>query len=118
MAAITVDLSFMPRGLRERVRSQLADENMAKLAIAKANQARLAQLYRSAAGPGTTKNGFGPMAMVIDPYFRSYFSRVCDAREMVWDDPEFHEWLKRRGEWFHVPETGTRIQVGFTKKVA
>jgi len=114
MAAITVDLSFMPRDVRERLRRQLSDANVAKLAIAKANQARLASLYRNAVAPGTTGK-IGPLDMVIDPYFVSYFSRTCDAKEMVWDDPEFAEWLKRRGEWFAVPQAPTKVQVGYRK---
>jgi len=112
MAALTVDLSFMPRDVRERLRRQLSDDNAAKLAVARANQARLASLYRGAVGPGTT-NKIGPLSMVFDPYFVSFFSRTCDAKEMVWDDPEFHEWLKRQGDWFHVPEAPTKIQVGY-----
>jgi len=113
MAVLTQDLTWMPRDARERFRASLADRDAAKLAVAKANQARLAQLYRGAVGPGTTKNGFGPLAMAIDPYFVSYFSRTCQAKELVWDDPEFHQWLKTRGEWFHVPEAPTKIQVGY-----
>lgn len=113
MAALTVDVSALPKTTRETLLRTLSDRNAAKLAIAKANQAKLAQLYRNAVGPGTTKRGIGPLSMVFDPYFVSYFSRVCDAKEMVWDDPEFHEWLKRHGEWFHVPEAPTKVQVGY-----
>lgn len=113
MAALTVDLTRLPLHTREAIRRSLSDKNAAKLAIARANQARLAQLYRNAVGPGTTKPGIGPIDTAIDPYFVSYFSRVCEAREMVWDDPEFLEWLKKNEPAVRVPHAPTKIQVGY-----
>jgi len=115
MAAFTVDISRLPQSTREMLRRTLSDENVAKLAIAKANQARLAKLYKGAVGPGTTKPGIGPITHAIDPYFVSYFSRVCDAREMVWEDPEFIRWLGRQDDSFSVPEAPTKLQVGYRK---
>lgn len=113
MAAITVDLSRMPLRTREILRQTLSDRNAAKLAIAQANQARLAQLYRSAAGPGVSKPRFGPIDMAIDPYLAEYFSRTCADRELVWNDPEFIEWIKKNDERMAVPHSPTKIQVGY-----
>lgn len=112
MAAITIDLTRFPQETRERIRKSLGDANKAKLAIALTNQKRLAKLYSQAAVPGGAGK-LGPLDMVIDPYLVAYFSRVCEAREMVHNDPEFRVWLRK-----NVPETvvkhGTqRVQVGY-----
>lgn len=112
MAKLTVDLTRLPLATREAIRSSLGDKNKAKLAIAKANQLRLAKLYREGVGPGQSPK-IGPLDSVIDPYFLSYFSRTCDAKEMVWDDPEFIAWLKKQDPAFAVPHTTTKTQVGF-----
>lgn len=109
---LTADLSNLPLAQRQSVLAKLKDEDAAQLALAKIRQAKVAKLYRDAVGPGTTKNGIGPVSMAIDPYFASYFRRLHG--ETIFQDEEFVEYLKRRGEWFHVPEKGTRIQVGFT----
>lgn len=114
MAALTVDLTRLPQSTRETIRRTLGDKNAAKLAIARANQARLAQLYRQAVGPGMSPR-IGPLDTVIDPYLVSYFSRVCDAKEMVWDDPEFVAWLKKNEPAVVVPHATTKIQVGYRK---
>lgn len=94
MAVITHDLSRLPLRTREQIRSSLGDANRAKLAIALANQQRLAQMYQGASETGAVGR-LGPLDMVVDPYLQAYFSRVCDARELVWDDPEFIAWLKK-----------------------
>ena len=111
MAAITVDLTHLPLETRRGVLSKLADEEAAQLALAKVEQARIAQMYRNAVGPGTTKNGIGPVSLAMSPWFVSYFRRLHGDKIM--QDPQFIEFLKRRGEWFHVPETATKIQVGY-----
>ncbi len=110
MAAITVDLTRLPLRTREALRSTLGDANRAKLAIALANQKRLAALYASrpgADGAGT----LGPLDTVIDPYLEAYFSRVCEAREMVWNDPEFIAWLKKNEPAVAVRHGKQRTQV-------
>lgn len=112
MAALTVDLTRLPQSTREILRKSLSDRNAAKLAIARANQARLASLYRQAMQPGTAPK-MGPLDTVIDPYFVSYFSRTCEAKEMVWEDPEFIEWLKKHEPATAVPHTTSKIQVGY-----
>jgi len=112
MAALTVDLTRLPQSTREAIRRSLGDKNVAKLAIAKANQMRLAKLYRQGVGPGQGPT-IGPLDTVIDPYLQSYFSRTCDAREMVWDDPEFIAWLKKNEPDMAVPHQTTKTQVGY-----
>jgi hypothetical protein len=107
---LTADLSQFPREVVNRVVRKLRDEDAAEMDLAKARQAKIAQLYRNAVGPGTTKDGIGPISLAIDPYFVSYFRRLHG--ESVFQDDDFIRFLKKRGEWFHVPETGTRIQVG------
>jgi hypothetical protein len=102
----------MPKETRERLLRSLSDKNAAKLATAKVNQVKLNQLYNAAAVPGATKPGFGPLQMVIDPYLAQYFSRTCEAREMVWEDPEFSRWLLKNGPEFRVREAPTKVQVG------
>lgn len=114
MAALTVDLSRLPQSTRETIRRSLGDKNAAKLAIARANQARLANVYRQAVAPGNGSR-IGPLDTVVDPYLVSYFSRVCEAKEMVWDDPEFIAWLKKNEPATAVPHATTRIQVGYRK---
>lgn len=114
MAAITVDLTRLPLSTRETIRRSLGDQNAAKMAIALANQKRLASLYRQGLGPGTSPR-IGPLDTVIDPYLVSYFSRVTDAKELVWDDPEFIAWLKKNEPAVAVPHTTTKIQVGYRK---
>lgn len=109
---LTADLSQLPLSVRQSVVDRLRDENAAQLAMAKVRQAKAAQLYRDAVGPGTTKNGIGPVSMIVDPYFVSLFRRQYG--EQIFSDPDFVEYLKKRGEWFHVPEAGTRIQSGYT----
>ena len=109
---LTADLTHLPLSTRQQVLQRLTDDDAAQLALAKVRQAKVAQLYRDAAGPGTTKEGIGPVSLAIDPYFASYFRRAHG--EQIFADPEFIEYLKRRGEWFHVPETGTKVQVGYT----
>ena len=52
------------------------------------------------------------MSLAIHPYFVSYFRRQYGDR--IFQDKEFTEYLKKRGEWFHVPETATKIQVGYS----
>jgi hypothetical protein len=61
---------------------------------------------------GTTKQGIGPVGLAIDPYWVSYFRRMYGDK--IFQDDQFVEFLKKRGEWFHVPETGTKIQVGYS----
>ena len=109
---LTADLSNLPLSQRQSVLAKLKDEDAAQLALAKIRQAKVAQIYRDAVSTGTTKNGIGPVSMAIDPYFASYFRRLHG--ESIFQDADFVEYLKRRGEWFHVPEKGTRIQVGYT----
>jgi len=113
MAAITSDLSQLPKDVRERIRSTLSDRYMAKIAIAKLRQAKLHQIYNAAAVPGVTHKDFGPCTMVIDPMLEWHFSRVCDAKELVWNDPEFIKWLKKKGPEFFVREAPTKVQVGY-----
>lgn len=108
----TADISQLPLDVRRRIVAKIGDENAAQLELAKVRQAKIAQLYRSAVGPGTTKDGFGPVSMAIDPYLASLFRRMYG--DDILSDPEFIAYLKRNGEWFHVPETGTRIQSGYT----
>lgn len=107
---LTADLSRFPREVVERVVRKLRDDDAAELDLAKARQAKIAKFYRDAVKPGTTKDGIGPISMAIDPYFASYFRRLHGER--IFADEEFVRWLKRRGEVFHVPEAGTRVQVG------
>jgi hypothetical protein len=109
---LTADLSNLPLSQRQSVLSKLRDDDAAQMALAKIRQAKVAQLYRNSVGPGSTKEGIGPISMAIDPYFASYFRRLHG--ESIFQDDQFVEYLKRRGEWFHVPEAGTRIQVGYT----
>lgn len=108
----TADLTQLPLQSRQRIKDILHSEDAAKLALAKVEQAKIAQAYRGAVGPGTTKDGIGPVSMAIHPYFVSYFRRLYG--DNIFQDPEFAEYLKKHGEWFHVPETGTRIQVGYS----
>jgi hypothetical protein len=110
MAVITHDLTAFPRSVREALRKSLGDANRAKLAIAKANQARLAKLYEGAGEAGAVGK-IGPLDMVIDPHLVSYFSRTCEAREMVWDDPEFIEWLKKNEPATRVKHGTQRVQI-------
>lgn len=112
MAALTVDLTAFPLEVRERLRSQLADEESAKLALALTRQKKISELYNSNVGPGTTKDGFGPLSMVVDPFLVSYFRRRFGDR--CFSDPEFEEWLKKEDPTFRVRETGTRLQFGYT----
>jgi len=107
---LTADLSRFPREVVERVVRKLRDDDAAEMDLAKARQAKIAKFYRDAVRPGTTKDGIGPISMAIDPYFASYFRRLHGER--IFADEEFVKWLKQRGEVFHVPETGTRVQVG------
>lgn len=110
MATLTVDLTQLPTRARETLHRTLADEDAAKLALAKARQAAIKRFYDDHAGPA--KPGVGPVDLVMDPYFASYFRRMYGER--IFDDPEFIRYLKARGEWFGVRERGTRVQVGFT----
>lgn len=112
MAAITHDLTRFPKAVRERIRKTLGDANQARLAVALANQKRLAGLYAQAAAPGGAGQ-LGPLHMVIDPYLEAYFSRVCDAKEMVWNDPEFLKWLRREEPSTAVKHGTQRVQVGY-----
>lgn len=109
MATLTVDLTQLPTRARETLHRTLADEDAAKLALAKARQAAIKRFYDDYAGPA--KPGVGPVDLVMDPYFASYFRRMYGER--IFDDPEFIRYLKARGEWFGVRERGTRVQVGF-----
>lgn len=111
MAAITVDLTTFPLATRRRVLEVLHREDAAKLAIAKAEQARLIQGVRGSVGPGTTKDGIGPLAWAMHPYFVSYFRRLYG--ETIFQDPDFMKYLRKVGEWFHVDEAATRIQSGW-----
>ncbi len=112
MARFTTDISHLPRETREAIRRQLADEEAAKITLARVRQARIAQLYNQSVAPGTTKDGIGPVAMAVDPvlvsYFRNRFGAECFA------DSDFVKWLKKEDESFRVRETGTRIQVGYS----
>lgn len=111
MAALTVDISQLPLATRQRMKEILHREDLAQLALAKARQARMIQAIRTSVGPGTTKQGIGPMSFAIDHYFKSYFRRKHG--DQIFGDESFMEWLKRRGEWFHVPEAATRVQSGW-----
>lgn len=108
----TADLSQLPLSTRQRVIETLRNDDAAQIALAKVRQAKIAQMYRDAVGPGTTKQGIGPVALAIDPYFVSYFRRMYG--DSIFQDENFVQYLKKRGEWFHVRETGTRIQSGYT----
>lgn len=112
MAVITTDLSHLPLDVRQGIRKHLAREDLAKFTVAKANQLRLANLYRGAVQDGQGPK-IGPLDTVMDPYFVSHFSRTCEAREMVHDDPEFWAWLKKRHPEFSVPHKTTKVQVGY-----
>ena len=111
MAAITADLTALPRSTREAIRRQLSDEERAKIALARIRQARIAKLYDDAVGPGTTKDGIGPVSMVVDPVLVSYFRRAFGERCFM--DPEFVKWIKKEDPSFRVRETGTKVQVGY-----
>jgi hypothetical protein len=115
MAAFTIDLTGLPLATREAIRTQLGNEDAAKMALAATRQAKIAQMYNQAVGPGTTKDGFGPLSMAVDPYWKAYFRRKHG--DQCWADPEWVEWIKRKEEAFRVRETGTRIQVGYTAPV-
>lgn len=108
----TADLTHLPLATRQRVVEKLQDKDAAQLALAKVRQAKIAKMYRDAVAPGTTVDGIGPVSLAIDPYFVSWF-RVRYGNH-IFQDPEFEKYLKQRGEWFHVPEKGTRIQSGYT----
>lgn len=110
MATLTVDLTQLPTRAREALHRTLSDEDAAKLALAKARQAAAKRFYDDHAGPA--KAHVGPVDLIIDPYFASYFRRMYGER--IFDDPEFIKYLKTRGEWFGVKERGTRVQVGYS----
>ena len=112
MAAITLDLTRWPKAAREQLRKSLGDANKAKLAVALANQKKLAALYAQAKAPGGAGR-LGPLDMVVDPYLESYFSRTCEAREMVWNDPEFLRWLRKNEPATAVAHGTQRVQVGY-----
>lgn len=113
MAAITHDLSRLDPDTRGRIIRKLQDKDAAQYDLARIEQAKVAKLYNEAAGPGTTKNGFGPLNMVVTPYFRGYLRRLYG--DSCFEDPDFVRWLNKEEEWFRVRETGTKIQVGFTR---
>lgn len=108
----TADLSQLPLSQRQSIVKSLQREDAAQMALAKVRQAKIAQMYRDAVAPGTTKQGIGPVGLAVDPYWVSYFRRMHGDK--IFQDDQFVEFLKKRGEWFHVPETGTKIQVGYS----
>lgn len=111
MAAITVDLTRFPLAVRQRMRDIMHREDCAKLAIAKAEQAKIIHGVRNSVGPGTTKEGIGPLAWAFHPYFVSYFRRLYG--ETIFSDPDFMKYLRKVGEWFHVEHAATKIQSGW-----
>ena len=74
---------------------------------ARIRQEKMNRFYRD--NTPRAKEGIGPLSMVVDPYWRSYFE-LQHGRPMF-DDDDFVEWLKRKEPIFAVPERGTRIQV-------
>ena len=111
MARFAFDFSKLPANLREPLMRKWKEVDARKRSEAHDRQKLIHRLYNAAAVPGATKDGFGPCAMAMDPYFVSYFRR--EYGEQIFQDPEFIEWLKREGEYFHVHEAGTKTQIGF-----
>lgn len=111
MAVITADLTSLPLSTREAIRRQLGDADAAKLALARARQAKICKLYNDLVAPGTTKNGIGPVGMVMDPYLVSYFRRSFGEQCLA--DPDFVKWIHKEDPSFRVRETGTKVQVGY-----
>ena len=110
---LTADLSGLKPELRQRVVKHMQHEDMAKHAIAEVQQAEAVKTYRNLARTGTTKDGFGPLNMIVMPYFRNQLSFQHGGAQ-VWSDPDFREWVrKRHKDETAIPEVGTRIQSGW-----
>ena len=107
---LTADLSRIPPTVRAQIIKNLREEDQAKMAMARIRQIQAAKLYDDSVAPGTTKDGIGPLSMVMDPYLVSYFRRLHG--ETIFQDDDFIKHLKRKGDPFFVRQTGTRIQVG------
>lgn len=111
MALLTHDLSALPPDVRERVVKNLQHEDQARWALARIEQAKMAKLYNENVGPGTTKDGLGPLNMVLTQYFRNQLMHQHGQRCMA--DPDFRKWLRKNYEAVRVRETGTRVQSGW-----
>lgn len=107
MAAITIDISRFPKDVREALASRCEARDKVKRTLALTRQRQLAAMADQAAAAGR----YGVLDAVFDPYWQAYFSRVCDAREMVWDDPEFVPWLKRQEPMFAVRHAPSKTTV-------
>jgi hypothetical protein len=105
---LPVDLSEVPHEVRQKMAELFTSENAAALVRARMAQAKAAHLHRR--HTPKPKDGFGPVSMVVHPYFRKYWEMKLGPG--CWSDPEFVAWLKKRDPDFAVPEVASRIQVG------
>lgn len=108
MPIVTVDISELPKNLRESIRANAVRDEEAKYQMAKVRQTRIAKFFHD--HQPRSIDGIGEQTLAIDPFFVGYLqSQGVD----FWGDPDVKKWLDKRHAEFRVKSTGTKTQVGY-----
>lgn len=105
---LVVDLTEVPKAVRQEMHRILSDENARELVQAQVRQAKIAQFYHQ--HPPVARDGIGGITMSVDPYWANYWRQVLGDK--VWEqDEEARKWILKREEWFKVRHTTGNIVV-------
>jgi hypothetical protein len=111
---LTSDLSKLDPATRAALIKHLQHEDAAQLAIEKAEQARVAQLYRNVMRPGDNPHGgIGQRHSVVHVGLQNRLAAQY-GHDVAWNDPEFRQWLLKHEDAFRVPDCRTKISSGWT----
>jgi hypothetical protein len=102
-----VDLTELPKAIREKIHRVCTDENAAKLVQAKLRQEQIAKFYRD--HPPRAIEGVGGLTMSYDSYWINYFRWLTGETS----DDEIKKWMSKQWDAFKVRHTGTKLQVGY-----
>jgi hypothetical protein len=107
-----VNLTALPKAVRERMHEIWSDENAMEMVKAKIRQEQIAKFYHD--HPPKWKEGFGELTMAVDPYWRGYFQMLHETGE-VWDEKDFQKWVAKNMPELRVKAVSPKIQVGYRR---
>ena len=111
---LTADLRKLPPEVRASLVKHLQHEDAAQLAIEKAEQAKVAQLYRNVMRPGSNPHSpLGQRHSVVHVGLQNRLAAQY-GHDVAWNDPEFRQWLLKHEEAFRVPDVRQNISSGWT----
>jgi hypothetical protein len=108
MAIFKVDLTELPRHLREAIRTNAVREEEVQFQLARIRQTKIAKWFHD--HKPRSIDGVGEQTMAIDPFFARYLELTGVD---FWGDPDVKKWLDKRHPEFRVKSGGTRTQVGY-----